>query len=174
MKYVFYIVLFCIASSNVFADSMVHKFKSPAFNGVGFSAHALTIENQEFSRKATIKEKKASETRQLIRDAGNTNYAKFLKNIESRIYAQLSKDLTDSLFGESCGTTYDSAGDAIAPTAEVSQGETVGVGSCSGTVTFEGTTITYEKNTTTDLVTLTIDGADGKSTITVPLNDFQF
>ena len=31
-----------------------------------------------------------------------------------------------------------------------------------GTVTFEGTTITYEKNTTTDLVTLTIDGADDK------------
>ena len=48
------------------------------------------------------------------------------------------------------------------------------MGSCSGTVTFEGTTINYEKNTTTDIVTLTIDGADGKSTITVPLNDFQF
>ena len=36
---------------------IVHKFKSPSFNGVGnISSHYLTIENQEFSRKLTIKE----------------------------------------------------------------------------------------------------------------------
>ena len=174
MKYLFYILFFCIIAPNAFAEGMVFNFKSPVFNGIGFSAHALTIENQEFSRKAAIKEKEAGALRQEIRDAGNTNYAKFIKNIESRIYAQLSKNLTDSLFGESCGTTYDGLGVVVPPTDKVGQGDTVGVGSCSGTVTFEGTTISYEKNTTTDVVTLTIDGADGKSTITVPLNDFQF
>ena len=35
-----------------FADEMVHKFKSPSFNGQGISAHYLTIENQETNRKA--------------------------------------------------------------------------------------------------------------------------
>ena len=174
MKHLFYILFFCVITSNAFAEPLVHRFLSPAFTGLGFSAHALTIEDQEFSRKAALKEKQAAAVRQAIRDAGNTNYAKFIKNIESRIYAQLSKDLTDSLFGESCGTTYDGLGVAVPPTDKVGQGDLEGVGSCSGTVTFEGTTISYEKNTTTDIVTLTIDGADGKSTITVPLNDFQF
>ena len=59
MKHLFYTLCFCVAiTSNAFGDSMVHKFKSPSFNGVGYSAHALTIENQEFSRQKAIKEKK--------------------------------------------------------------------------------------------------------------------
>ena len=62
MKHLFYIFCFCVAvTSNAFGDSMVHKFKSPSFNGVGYSAHALTIENQEFSRQKAAKEKKAVE-----------------------------------------------------------------------------------------------------------------
>ena len=32
------------------ADEMVHKFKNPAFSGVGTSSHFLTIENQETNR----------------------------------------------------------------------------------------------------------------------------
>ena len=39
----------------LFADEMVHKFKSPSFNGQGVSAHYLTIENQETSRKDDAK-----------------------------------------------------------------------------------------------------------------------
>jgi len=34
----------------------VHKFKSPSFSGIGTSSHYLTIENQEFNRKMSIKE----------------------------------------------------------------------------------------------------------------------
>ena len=56
MKYLFYILFFCIIAPNAFAEDMVFNFKSPAFTGIGFSAHALTIENQEFSRKAAIQE----------------------------------------------------------------------------------------------------------------------
>ena len=36
------------------ADEIVHKFKSPSFSGIGQSSHYLTIENQEFNRKADI------------------------------------------------------------------------------------------------------------------------
>ena len=45
-----------IIAQNMKADTITHKFKSPSFNGVGTSSHYLTIENQEHSRKLTIKE----------------------------------------------------------------------------------------------------------------------
>lgn len=133
--------------SVAYAGDLTHQWKSPAFSGQGYSAHALTIENQEFTRKAALKDKKDAAERQLIRDAANTNLSKFMKNVESRIYAQISKQLVDSMFGENAGT--------------------------SGTVTFEGTTISYVKST--DTVELTIVSPDGSSTvITVPIGDFTF
>jgi curli production assembly/transport component CsgF len=129
------------------AGDLTHQWKSPAFSGQGYSAHVLTIENQEFSRKQALQEKKDAAERQLIRDAANTNLSKFMKNVESRIYAQISKQLVDSMFGEDAGT--------------------------SGTVTFEGTTISYVKST--DTVELTIVSPDGSSTvIIVPIGDFTF
>ena len=133
--------------SVAFAGDLIHQWKSPAFSGIGYSAHVLTIENQEFSRMKALKEKKEAAERQLLRDAANTNLSKFMKNVESRIYAQLSKQLVDSMFGEDSGT--------------------------SGTVTFEGTTISYTKSSET--VELTIVDANGSSTIiTVPIGDFTF
>jgi curli production assembly/transport component CsgF len=141
LGYILFIPPFAIAGD------LTHRWKSPAFSGQGYSAHVLTIENQEFSRKKAIKEKEEAAERQLIRDAANTNLSKFMKNVESRIYAQLSKQLVDSMFGEDAGT--------------------------SGTVTFEGTTISYVKST--DTVELTIVSPDGSSTvITVPIGDFTF
>ena len=132
---------------NSIGSELNHTFKSPSFTGQGFSAHALTIENQEFSRKKAIKEKKEAAARQAERDERNTNLAKFMKNVESRIYAQLSKQLVDSMFGEDSGE--------------------------SGTVTFEGTTISYVKDSQN--VTLTIVDANGSETvITVPIGDFTF
>jgi curli production assembly/transport component CsgF len=142
------VTLYCgVFLASTFAADLTHTWKSPAFSGQGYSAHVLTIENQEFSRKKALKEKKEAAERQAIRDAANTNLSKFMKNVESRIYAQLSKQLVDSMFGENAGT--------------------------SGTVTFEGTTISYTKST--DTVELTIVSPDGTSTvITVPIGDFTF
>ena len=129
------------------AGQLNHSFKSPAFSGLGYSSHVLTIENQEFSRKKAIKEKKEAAARQAARDEANTNLSKFMKNVESRIYAQLSKQLVDSMFGEDAST--------------------------SGTVTFEGTTISYVKSS--DEVELTIVEANGSTTvIKVPIGDFTF
>ena len=127
------------------ASELTHQWKSPAFSGNGYSSHVLTIENQEYSRKKALKEKKEAAQRELIRDAANTNLSKFMKNVESRIYAQLSKQLVDNMFGENSGE--------------------------SGTVTFEGTTISYVKDT--ENVTLTIVDTNGSQTvITVPIGDF--
>ena len=82
------------------ADEMTHKFKNPSFSGVGTSSHYLTIENQEFNRKEAIREEIKAYIEDLEREAENTTLARFIRNLESRIYAQLSRQLVDSLFGE--------------------------------------------------------------------------
>ena len=82
------------------ADEMTHKFKNPSFSGVGTSSHYLTIENQEFNRKEAIREEIKAYQEDLEREAENTTLARFIRNLESRIYAQLSRQLVDSLFGE--------------------------------------------------------------------------
>jgi Tfp pilus assembly protein PilX len=129
------------------ACDLTHQWVSPSFSGVGYSSHVLTVENQEHSRKKAIKEKEEAAVREAERDLANTNQAKFIKNVESRIYAQLSKQLVDSMFGENSNQ--------------------------NGTVTFEGTTISYVKDT--DNVALTILDANGSQTvITVPIGDFTF
>jgi len=169
------------------AGDLVFKYKSPSFSGVGTSSHFLTIENQEFTRKAEIKSKRIAEEKTREAAKKNTNFNKFLDNMESRIYAEFSKQLTDAMFGEACGTSYTAEGATVAPTAEVmengasttSDTQTLSAGagggtSCNGTMTFNGTTMTYTKDLANDQVVLQIDGPDGNETITLPLNDFQF
>ena len=144
---IIFAMLWYLANNPVGAGQLTHQFKSPSFSGQGYSSHVLTIENQEFSRKKANREKREAAERQAARDAANTNLSKFMKNVESRIYAQLSKQLVDSMFGEDAST--------------------------SGTVTFEGTTISYVKSS--DEVELTIVEANGSTTvITVPIGDFTF
>ena len=68
------------------------SFKSPSFNGNGYSAHVLTIENLEHTRKQEIKDKIEAELDKAKREAEDTNLNKFLNKLESRIYAQISQD----------------------------------------------------------------------------------
>ena len=89
-------------------DELVQTFKSPSFSGVGLSAHYLTIENQEKNRRDTIQEDIASELRALEREADNTTVARFLRNLESRIFANLSKQLVDNMFDDNIINDYGS------------------------------------------------------------------
>ncbi len=89
-------------------DELVQDFKSPSFSGVGTSAHYLTIENQEKSRRDTIQEDIASELRAIEREADNTTVARFLRNLESRIFANLSKQLVDNMFDDDIINDYGS------------------------------------------------------------------
>ena len=141
------VMFLSVLIQNVRADQIVHKFKSPSFNGVGTSSHYLTIENQEFYRKLTIKEEIKALQDEIEREKENSTLARFLRNLESRVYAELSRQLVNNLFGE---TPSD-----------------------SGTITLEGNTIEY----TSDGVTLTlkITEADGTVTeITIPIGTFLF
>ena len=99
--WVFYIgaIMFvAILCMNLTADTITHKFKNPSFSGIGTSSHYLTIENQEFNRKMSIKEEIKAIQEQLERDKENTTLARFIRNLESRIYAQLSRQLVENLF----------------------------------------------------------------------------
>ena len=136
-----------ILIQNLRADEMVHKFKSPSFSGIGASAHYLTIENQEFNRKQALKAEIKALQDEIERDKENTTLARFIRNLESRIYAQLSRQLVENLFGE---TPSD-----------------------SGILNLEGNTIEY--NVVDGIITLKITDADGNTTtISLPIGSFTF
>ena len=139
------LVIFMVTSVN--ADEMVHKFKSPSFSGQSTSSHYLTIENQEFSRKEAIREEINALIEELEREEENTTLARFVRNFESRVFDQISRNLVESLFGETP--------------------------SQFGTLELEGNTIEYKVED--DKVTLIITDEEGNTTeITVPLGSFTF
>ncbi len=142
------VILFLgIFITNVKADTITFKFKNPSFSGVNTSSHYLTIENQEFNRKMTIKAEIKALQDEIERDKENTTLARFIRNLESRIYAQLSRQLVENLFGE---TPSD-----------------------SGTLELEGNTIEY--SIVDGIITLTITDPDGNiTTIQLPVGDFSF
>ena len=135
------------------ASELTHEFKNPSFSGNGYSTHVLSIEQLRYSRKNDVRDEQRRTESQKKREEENTTINKFIKNVESRIYANLSKQLVDNMFGESCS------------------------GECptSGTATVEGDTIYWVKDTTTEIITLTITSPDGSTTtMSVPVGDFKF
>jgi hypothetical protein len=99
MKKEIFVALVCLAST-ANASEIIHEFKSPAFSGVGYSSHVLTIEQLESNRRQKIKDDIKAEEEKAEREYKSTNAYKFKNNLESRIYAQLSKQISDSIFGE--------------------------------------------------------------------------
>ena len=91
-------IVLCLVSSASWASELQQQFKSPSFSGVGYSSHALTIENQENTRKQKIIDDQKARAAQAAADAKNTNLAKFLNNLESRIYATISQNIAAQLF----------------------------------------------------------------------------
>jgi uncharacterized secreted protein with C-terminal beta-propeller domain len=137
-------ILFSLAIN---ADEMTHKFKSPSFSGINTSSHYFTAENQEFNRKKALKDEVKAYQEELAREADNTTLARFIRNLESRIYAQLSRQLVDNLFGETTST--------------------------EGTIELEGNTISYKSDG--EYITLIITDAEGNTTeITLPIGSFTF
>ena len=138
-----------IGSPHIVASELVHEFKNPSFSGNGYSNHVLSIEQLQFQRKKEAEEKAAADAAKAKREAESTTLAKFLNNVESRIYAQLSKQLVDNMF--------------------------VADGSTTGTATIEGASIYWIKDATSDTITVQITEADGTFTeIVVPLSGFGF
>ena len=135
---------------------LVHNFKSPAFTGQGYSAHMLSLEQLTFNRKEDIEKEAQREQERIERELENTVLNKFIRNLESRIYATLSKQLVDNMFA-ACG--------------EDDQPECA----TSGTTEVEGAEIAWSKDTTTGSITLIVNGPDGYTEITIPgAGEFNF
>ena len=142
-----------LAISNPVQADEVFKFKNPSFSGSGTGAHYLTIENQEHSRKKAIKDAMEAARKAAERDAENTTMAKFIRNLESRIYAQLSKQLVESMFSNDNSVRF-------------------------GSFVLEGNTVTYEVITNedgTEYIQMTIVAEDGTTTvIEIPIGSGNF
>ena len=140
MKKTIALSAFLFVTPFLLADEMVHKFKSPSFSGVGTSS-------QETNRAQAIKDEIAALAEKLERDKTNTVEARFMRNLTSRIYANLARQIESSLFGDTPNKF--------------------------GSMELDGNTIEYE--ITDETVRVTITDAEGNVTeVIVPLNGFTF
>ena len=140
-------------SGIVYSQEIVHTFKNPSFSGIGTGAHYLTIENQEHSRKKAIEDALEAARKAAERAEENTTLAKFIRNLESRIYAQMAKQLVESMFSNDNAVRF-------------------------GSFTLEGSIITYEVITNddgTEFIKMTITDENGSETvIEIPVGSGNF
>ena len=143
------------------ASNLTFEFGNPSFSGEGYSSHVLSISQLEYNRKKEVEEDLISAAAKAARDAKNTTLAKFVTNVESLIFANLSKQMVDNMFGTNCTEDTD--------TTELE---------CplSGTATLpDGSTVAWVKDETAETITLTVTSADGSLTeLIVPVGDFKF
>ncbi|CAB4140823.1 Type VIII secretion system, CsgF [uncultured Caudovirales phage] len=139
-----FVMVFIITPAK--SSEILFQFNSPAFSGVGYSSHVLTVYNMELSRRIAVEaERKAAQLR-AEQTAQNTTMARFITNLESRVYNELARQITEKLF-EGTGAQ------------------------ASGTFAFNGGTITYAK--TGNMIAVTIrDSAGSVTTMNVPIGDF--
>ena len=87
------------------------------------------------------------------RELDNSTLSKFIRNLESRIYAQLAKQLVDNMFSNDNPVRF-------------------------GSFVLEGSTVTYEVITNedgTEFIKMTIIGDDGTTTvIEIPIGSGNF
>ena len=134
-----------IVALNVNASPIVHEFKNPSFNGIGASAHYLTIDEQETKRRDELAEKIQSELEEIEREIENSTLNRFLSNLQSRIFSNLSRDISDMLFSSDGGT--------------------------GGTIELEGNSISFSNDG--EYITLTVIDENGTITeIVIPIGVF--
>jgi len=136
-------MLIPIISIELAADEIKFGFKNPSFSGVGTGNHYLTIDNIEHTRKKAIEDALEAARRAAEREEDNSVLAKFIRNLESRIYAQMAKQLVESMFSNDDSVRF-------------------------GSFVLEGSTVTYEVITNADgseVIRMTIITEDGSETI---------
>lgn len=147
LKMSFLALIFFLTTAQ--AGELTHEFKNPSFSGQGYSNHVLALEQLQFTRQAEIKKAKLRAEKEAERDEENEVINKFIRNVESRIYANLSKQLVDNMFSST--------------------------GAETGTAEIEGATIYWERDTDLGEISIRITEADGTvTTVTVPVGDFGF
>lgn len=143
------IIAISVSTTIAHSSELMHEFKNPSFSGQGYSNHVLALEQLRYQRDKEIKDAIKAEEAKKKREEEQETINKFINNVESRIYAQLSKQLVDNMFTDD--------------------------GATSGTAEIEGASIYWVKDTTADTISITVTEADGTVTdISVPLSGFGF
>lgn len=153
MKFIYMAGFLAMISTNAIASELIYNFSSPAFNGVGYSSHVLTIEQLEHQRKKDVEDDLQAELDRLDREYKSTNAYKFQNNLESRIYAQLSKQISDALFGEGATTVDGEWYDAETPF---------------------GDTVSWKRDNDRIYVKVTNSAGDAVAEFDVPVGEFAF
>ena len=142
------IATICV-SSFATSSELTQEFSNPSFSGNGYSNHVLATEQLQYTRKKELEDDIARALKDAERDEENQVINKFIANVESRIYANLSKQLVDNMFSDTGQTT--------------------------GTAEIEGATIYWERDVDLGEISIRITEADGTvTTLTVPVGDFGF
>jgi hypothetical protein len=154
------VTLSLLLSATASQAELVHQFKNPAFSGIGFSSHVLTIDSIEKSRRDAIEADKKAAIAKAEAELLNTPLNRFMSLFQSQVYAQLATQLSNNLFQNRCAAADGSAiPGCVNPT--------------TGTFVLDGNTVTWVKSN--DKVTLTVVDAKGtKTTVVVPIASFGF
>ena len=130
-----------LISASLVATPIVHEFKNPSFSGKGtgplLDHRKPRTFKKEGNRRSVGSMLESGRERQII------HLAKFIKNLESRIYAQMAKQLVESMFSNDNAVRF-------------------------GSFVLEGNTVTYEVITNEDgseFIRMTIVGSDGTETV---------
>jgi hypothetical protein len=157
--------MIAMLSATANAGELTHGFNSPAFSGQGYSSHVLTIKQLEDQAKEKNKAAAEALKAKAESDAANTPQARFLANLESRVYSQLAKQLTDSMFGD--GTSQ--------PTCTAATAGAI----CGQIPDLAGNSISWKLGTGTDtgMIIITIQDLSNVNNVTVmkvPSGSFYF
>jgi hypothetical protein len=134
----FAVSILLVSATPVAASEIVHQFNSPSFSGIGYTQHVISIYNQEQAAKQRIKDEQAQADAKVELKLMQDPIYRFKQALESRMYQELAKQITDNLFGES--------------------------GISEGVLDFPtGGTVSYKKDGS--FITLTITDADGTVTV---------
>ena len=171
MKKVITILITIILTTICQASELTFGFKNPSFSGTGWSSHVLSIEQLQFQREEGVKDDATAAEKAAARAAGNTTLAKFVTNVESRIFANLSKQMVDNMFGTNCTPSDpDVADDIECPDEGLA---TLPDGSTVHWIKDEDAT--DESGAPAPTITLTVTDATGTiTTLIVPVGDFKF
>ena len=143
------------------ASELTFGFKSPSFSGTGYSSHVLSIEQLQYNREQGVADDKISAAKAAERAANNTTLAKFVTNVESRIFANLSKQMVDNMFGTNCTEDTDTVAVECPPDGEATLQD--------------GSVVKWVRDDTLETITLTVIDATGTITqLVVPVGDFKF
>lgn len=139
---------------------LVHQFKNPAFSGIGYSSHVLTIDSIEKSRRDAIEADKKAAIAKAEAELLNTPLNRFMGLFQSQVYAQLATQLSNNLFTNKCAAPDGSSiPGCVNPT--------------TGSFNLDGNTVTWAK--ANDRVTLTVVDTKGSvTTVVVPIASFSF